>query len=89
MGGPSTSLKQEINDKALIHQASRTGNLKSFLDGKSVRSNASKDAIDATYATKVVKQTPRNLMDVPSAYDLSPEHAPRNIYSISSLARAN
>ena len=28
-------------------------------------------------------------MDVPSAYDLSPVHPPRNIYSISSLARAN
>ena len=40
-----------------MHQASRTGNLKSFLDGKSktMKTNVSKEAIDATYAQKMVK----------------------------------
>ena len=40
-------------------------------------------------ASRLVKQTPRNLHDVASAYDLSPEHPPQNIYSVSSMVRVN
>ena len=35
----------------------------------------------------MVRQTPRNLQDVPSAYDVKPEQAPKNIYQQSALAR--
>lgn len=35
----------------------------------------------------MVRQTPRNLQDVPSAYDIKPEQAPKNIYHQSALAR--
>mgnify|MGYP006889568105 CR=1 FL=1 len=34
-----------------------------------------------------MKQTPRNLQDVPSAFDIKPEQAPKNIYSQSAMAR--
>ena len=54
-----------------------------------MKSSISKEAIDAHLATKMVKQTPRNLLDLPSAHDVSPERAPMNIYHKSSLARAN
>ena len=44
-------------------------------------------ANDAQLATKMVRNTPRNLQDVPSAYDIKPEQAPKNIYHQSALAR--
>lgn len=35
----------------------------------------------------LVRQTPRNLQDVPSAYDVRPEQAPKNLYNQSAMAR--
>ena len=32
------------------------------------------------FAAKMAKQTPRNLQEVPSAFDISPANAPINIY---------
>ena len=44
--------------------------------------------MDATqFATKMAKKTPRNLQEVPSAHDISPVNAPKNIYEQSSMAR--
>ncbi len=36
---------------------------------------------------QMVRQAPRNLQDVPSAYDVRPEQPPKNIYSQSAMAR--
>ena len=40
------------------------------------------------FAAKMAKKTPRNLQEVPSAHDISPVNAPKNIYERSSMARA-
>ena len=51
------------------------------------RAAGSSNVSDAQLATKLVRHTPRNLQDVPSAYDIRPENAPKNIYQQSAMAR--
>ena len=72
-------MKQDLYDKAKVHDVvQQTGgltNLGTFEGRKPSSKNpaVSREAIDAHIASRLVKQTPRNLMDVPSAYDLSPD----------------
>ena len=46
-----------------------------------------KDFNPSQYAAKLAKKTPRNLQEVPSAHDIDPVNAPKNIYDQSSMAR--
>jgi hypothetical protein len=39
------------------------------------------------FAAKMSRQTPRNLQDVPSAFDIGPSNAPTNIHSQSAMQR--
>jgi hypothetical protein len=39
------------------------------------------------FAAKLKRQQPRNLQEMPSAYEIGPENAPINVYQQSALRR--